>query len=792
MSRARAERCPHEPAIDRPADLRLAPAAAGAWGAGFVAPVLPLGGRWWLVGALTVLGTAGLRLLPAGGRSTRHAFAASCALGLLVTAAVAAVATIGLARASTGPIPGLAAERAVADLELRITGDARAVRATVGLPGAAPMLVLPAVVEGVRARGERWSTSTPVVVLATASGWAELLPSTRVQVIGRLGPTTRITREIAVVRVTQPPSVVLEPDLVQRVAGDIRAGLRSAVSDLAPDPRGLVPGVVVGDERLMPPDLVTDAETSGLTHLTAVSGANVTILLAVVLTAARWLGARAYAIPALGLVAIVAFVVLARPQPSVLRAAVMGAAVVVGLGVGARRRRLAPILVAVVVLLLVDPWLARSYGFALSVLASGAIVVLVPGWTERWLSRRWVPAPVAAALAVPLAASLACAPVVVLLSAEVSLVAVLANVLAAPAVAPATVLGVLVAVIAVFWPAAARVVAELAGLPAAWIAVVARWCADLPYATVPWPGDARGALTLAAATAVGAVLARRVLASPPLAALVVLPLVAVGATQVVAPGWPSAGWRLVVCDVGQGDGLVLAAGGGSAVVVDTGPDPAAIDDCLDDLGVEHVPLVLLTHGHADHIDGLGGVGLDRAVGAVATGAVSLAEVAAGATPAEPIAVAAGDVLEVGRLRLTVLWPPPGPTALSRLDPEESVENNASVVVLVEDVDGLRILLTGDIEPSAQRALLASGVDPRSDVVKVAHHGSSYQDPKFLRSNGASLAVISAGADNSYGHPSVTTLDALRSTGAQVRRTDQVGDIAVGGSPGRVWVTTWAR
>jgi len=272
MSRARAERCPHEPAIDRPADLRLAPAAAGAWGAGFVAPVLPLGGRWWLVGALTVLGTAGLRLLPAGGRSTRHAFAASCALGLLVTAAVAAVATIGLARASTGPIPGLAAERAVADLELRITGDARAVRATVGLPGAAPMLVLPAVVEGVRARGERWSTSTPVVVLATASGWAELLPSTRVQVIGRLGPTTRITREIAVVRVTQPPSVVLEPDLVQRVAGDIRAGLRSAVSDLAPDPRGLVPGVVVGDERLMPPDLVTDAETSGLTHLTAVSG----------------------------------------------------------------------------------------------------------------------------------------------------------------------------------------------------------------------------------------------------------------------------------------------------------------------------------------------------------------------------------------------------------------------------------------------------------------------------------------------------------------------------------------
>ena len=90
----------------------------------------------------------------------------------------------------------------------------------------------------------------------------------------------------------------------------------------------------------------------------------------------------------------------------------------------------------------------------------------------------------------PLAASLACAPVVVLLSGEVSLVAVLANLLAAPAVAPATVLGVVVAAVAVVVAGAgAQVLAGLAGLPAAWIGAVARWCADLPYATVPWPGD---------------------------------------------------------------------------------------------------------------------------------------------------------------------------------------------------------------------------------------------------------------------------------------------------------------
>jgi competence protein ComEC len=773
-----------------PADLRLAPAAAGAWAAAFVAPLVPTGARWWLAGGLAAFGAVGLAA--SRNRSSRRGAVVSAgAVALLVTAAVGAVASIGLLSAQRGPVPALAAERAVGVVELTVTGDPQAVRSAVGLIGAEPVMVVPALIETIQARGERWTTSTPVIVLASGRSWADVLPSTRLEVTGRLGPTTRIAREVALLRVSQPATIIRGPDLAQRVAGSVRAGLRRAVDDLGPDPRGLVPAVVDGDERLMPPDLVTDAQISGLTHLTAVSGANVSIVLAVVLSLARWVGARAYAIPAIGLIAIVAFVVLARPQPSVLRAAVMGAAVVIGLGVGAQRRRLAPLLVATVVLLLLDPWLARSYGFALSVIASGAIVILVPGWTARWSRLRWMPEPVAAAIAVPLAAALACAPVVVLLSGQVSLVAVLANVLAAPAVAPATVLGVVVAASAVVAPGPTHLVAQLAGLPASWIAKVARWCADLPYAAVPWPGNARGALTLALVLLVGALLARRLIASPPLAALVLVPLLAVAATQVVAPGWPTPGWRFVACNVGQGDGLVLATGGASAVVVDTGPDPAAMDDCLDDLGIEQVPLVVITHGHADHVGGLAGVALGRAVGAVVTGAMTLAAIPADVTSVAPTAVATGDVLRVGPLTLSVLWPPPGPT-LPGLDPDESYENDASVVLMVEDAAGLRLLLAGDLEPSAQRALEASGVDLRADVLKVAHHGSAYQDPGFLQASGASLAVVSVGADNDYGHPAASTLAALRSTGAEIRRTDQVGDIAIGGRAGQVWAASWSH
>jgi competence protein ComEC len=236
---------------------------------------------------------------------------------------------------------------------------------------------------------------------------------------------------------------------------------------------------------------------------------------------------------------------------------------------------------------------------------------------------------------------------------------------------------------------------------------------------------------------------------------------------------------MVACDVGQGDGLVLNAGRGTAVVVDAGPEPELIDGCLDRLGVRTIATVVLTHFHADHVDGLPGVQAGRRVGRVLV--TGLRDPERGADAVDRWARAAevpvrvptyGEVTRVGPLTWQVLGPPPGPPPTAGSPP-----NNASLVLLVE-ADGVRILAGGDIEPEAQAELARSLPGLEVDVLKVPHHGSRHQDRAWLAGLGARLAVVSVGADNDYGHPAPEVTDLLRRAGARVVRTDESGDLAV--------------
>jgi competence protein ComEC len=429
------------------------------------------------------------------------------------------------------------------------------------------------------------------------------------------------------------------------------------------------------------------------------------------------------------------------------------------------------------VLLLWDPWWSVSPGFTLSVLATAGILWLAPGWRDRLT--RWLPRWVAEAVAVPLAAQVACTPVVAALSSQVSLVAVATNLLAAPAVGPATVLGLAGGLLTLLWTPLGVLVATPGAWCARWIIAVAEWGAGLPTAAVPWPATAAGlagltVLSVVLALGLGPVLGRRDAALGLGVLMVVVLLVPV--PRLPTPGWPPSGWVMVACDVGQGDGLVLAAGPGEAVVVDAGPDPQAIDRCLRDLDVDRVPLVVLTHFHADHVAGLQGVLEGRRVGAVETSALAqppygaeLVADVAGAAGVPVTTVRYGQTRALGELRWQVVAP----------DTVLGVEsaNDGSVVLLVE-VRGLRLLLLGDQEEPSQRRLLQRVGGLEVDVVKVAHHGSADQDPALLEAASPRLAVISVGEGNDYGHPAPSLLALLREVGAEVVRTDLEGDVAV--------------
>ncbi|MEW2408132.1 ComEC/Rec2 family competence protein [Streptomyces griseoviridis] len=766
---------------------------------------------------------------------------------LLCVAAAAVAAGLHGADVRGGPVPEAAREFSTVTAEVEVTSDPRVSRPRIRGDHMAPASVL---VEGevrrlTKGDGTAVATRAPVLVIVDAgrvgraagagagvgagdssggggppgapsdrsattggggrvssgSPWLALLPSTRVRVVGRLVPPMAGGDRIAgVIRVRGQavPEVVAGASAVQRFAGRLRAGLREATDGLPGDARALLPGLVVGDTARVLPDLEEAFKETDLAHTLAVSGSNLTIILALLVgpPGLAGLAERKGLAPRLGLslratalgggVLTLAFVIVCRPDPSVLRAAACGAVALLALATGRRRSLVPALATAVLLLVLYDPWLARSYGFLLSVLATGALLTLAPRWSGA-LRRRGVPGRLAEALAAAGAAQALCAPVIAVLSARVSLVAVPCNLLAEFVVAPATVLGFAALATAPLLMPLAKVLAWGASWPAGWLAAIARTGAALPGAGVDWPGSWTGALLLAVATVAVLAVGRRLVRHPwgcgACAVLLVLAVVRPAPLTRVITGWPPPDWRFAMCDVGQGDATVLAAGAGSGVVVDAGPDPAAVDRCLRALGVTRVPLVVLTHFHADHVAGLPGVLRGRSVGAIQTTALEQPadqaefvrrEAAARRVPL--VWAVAGEERRAGPSSWRVLWPPGGPA------PVTESPNDASVALLVR-VAGLRLLLLGDLEPPSQQALLRSpeGALLRGvDVLKVAHHGSAYQDPELIRRAAPRLALVSVGAGNSYGHPAPGTVAALRAAGAVVLRTDRDGALAITG------------
>ncbi|HYK94866.1 MAG TPA: ComEC/Rec2 family competence protein [Candidatus Dormibacteraeota bacterium] len=708
-------------------------------------------------------------------------------------------------------------------------------------PGAGPWVGLVDTVgaprDGNRPATIRLEGNAPLLVAATLPWYPPVVPGDRVQVHGSIRPPPpddygAYLARIGAVGTLRADALELLP--AEGTLARTLEGFRRAASDgldrALPEPEsGLAAGILIGLRDRVDRDLAAAFTIAGASHVVAISGWNIAIVASTLAALAGGVRRRRRALlMALGIVLYVAFV---GPSPSVVRAAGMAGVALLARELGRPGSAAAALGWACTVLLVVDPTWVDDAGFRLSVLATAGIIAWGTQLTARLAgaeprrARRWV----ADILGVSFAAQAATMPVVLLEFGRLSLVAPLVNLIVVPLVPPAMATGALALVIGVVSGLGVPgVAATLVGLPAwalyAAMVTVVRTGSSLPLASLtlapPWDSVAAAAslvFVLAIARRGDRVLAwlrarrpqrsgesaggpRRASAIRaakrghgseirrsrlPRIAAMTLAGATIGLALVIAHR-PDGATRIVVMDVGQGDGILVEGARGSRLVIDGGPDPNRMLTALDERlppWDRRIDVLVLTHPHEDHVAGLATllhryrVGRVYEPGMIGPGPGYKAWAAVFANGGPPHGrLSTGDRMTLDTISFQVLWPDANRVPLHPADGGSAI-NNVSIVLL-GSVNGHRFLLSGDVEQGVDPELLARGL-PQLDLLKVAHHGSGTASTvPFLEKVRPKIAVVSAGLGNPYGHPAPSTIEHLRDYAGRTYRTDLDGTVEV--------------
>lgn len=596
----------------------------------------------------------------------------------------------------------------------------------------------------------------------------------------------------------------------------LRDRARAVIAMLLPEPHAaLLTGILLGVDDGIPKEVMADFNTTGTTHILVISGANFAVIAGVLtLLMARTVGPRRGAWLAIGGIALYALLVGA--EPAVLRAAVMGALYVMARALGRQTMAVNSLAVATFLLTALNPFTLWDVGFQLSALATIALILFVPGIThrvERVLAplgprRAAVMGLLNEALVVTLAAQLTTTPLVVAVFGRLSLISLATNLLILPVQSWVMLTGGLATVAGLVWLPLGQLLAVAPWLALSWTLAMVEWTARVPWASLDVPGFQGAWLVGYYALLFGAFARRRGWHLP----TALLDRLSQVYRRAAAPGalalaglvalLPWLAWRLgpdgrlhlYVLDVGQGDALLIVTPTGQQIVVDGGPDPERL---LARLGPRlppwdrHLELVVLTHPDADHLGGLPELLARYQVARVLhpstkneTPLFAEWQTRLSAQGAIVSQARRGQTIDMEPgLRLEVLHPGPAPVG-------DRVNNDA--IVLRVRYGQFCALLTGDIEAPAEQVVVAEGLD-RCALLKVAHHGSATSSTaELLAAARPSVALISVGADNRFGHPHSEVLGRLQRSGAQVLRTDQLGNIELISDGERLWVDTARR
>jgi len=557
--------------------------------------------------------------------------------------------------------------------------------------------------------------------------------------------------------------VPLEPPAPPWPARVRRFALAAFAERLPPASAGLLGGLVLGNRTALPADVQDAFRRAGVFHVLAVSGFNVALLAGAVWTLARAAGSGRRTAATGAIVAVLGFAAVVGPEPSVIRATIMAVLVLAAVLLEREASVTNSLALAALAILAARPGDLLDPGFQLSFAATAGIVAApMPRGT------------MAAALAVSLAAQLAVLPVALVHFNQLSTVGIIANLAAVPLAGAATVLGLL-AVVA----AAVGDLAAAAAFGAVWpllllLRAVAALAAAVPGAVIRLPAPGAGAVIAYAAGLGGALAAWRwrarrgpcrTLAAG--ATLALLTAAALAALPILTRG--DGRLRVTVLDVGQGDAIVVETPDGRAVVVDAGAGgpwrldagERAVAPFLWNRGVLALHATLTTHADIDHAGGMAAL---RRLFAVTESWDDAAR-----------------PRSVGGALLTPIVP----------DVPDGRRNDRATMLRVE-MGLASVLLASDVEAAGERALLEARIPLGATVLKVGHHGAATSSTApFLAAVRPTVAIVSVGARNLYGHPDAGTLARLGAVGARVYRTDRDGAVLVETDGRTLSVTRWS-
>lgn len=556
---------------------------------------------------------------------------------------------------------------------------------------------------------------------------------------------------------------------------------------------GLLNGMLIGYREGLSDEVQEAFSNAGLTHIMAVSGANVAFLILPLSFLLKLLGIGKKLSKLVIIAFLILFVFVTGFEPSVLRAVLMAGVILLSEVLYKKPDTYAAIAFSCILLLVISPCMLFNIGFQLSYAATLGIVMLYKN-IKKLITCKFVPNKVAEIIGGTLAAQLGVLPITLIHFNKLSLISIIPNILVAPILGLITILGMLMAILGQFSLYLSTLIGYLNNIFLSAVLYVTKWSSGVSFAAIT---------TVTPSLIMGAayyVVIWFLFWYKPLKGIslklrhgaAVLSIIAVFfLTGTLKPAY----MEVTFLDVGQGDCAFIRTYTGKTVLIDGGgsTNPNNISKVgervvipfLLDSGICSLDAVIATHPHSDHIQGLGdvlkGLGTKRLIIPSIENDAGFEELlsTAGSKNIPVTRCSEGDRIRLDDRTVMQVLNPPG-----NWPGDEESFNNASLVLKLS-YGHTSILFTGDVEAEVEERIVSSGTEDNIDVslldvdvLKVAHHGSAYSSGKaFLDAVDPQAAIISVGRNN-FGHPSEKVLNLLKESNVECFRTDECGAVVL--------------